>query len=116
MTVRIDRGKLNFPLSWRVLLFKAMRTLIQDLAYAARSFARSPGFTAVVVVSIALGIAANSTVYSIINSLVFAAIPVKEPNRLYTLNDGRPSPGRTSETSVTRPAARSSRASLHTFR
>ena len=66
-----------------------MRTVIQDLVYAARSFSKSPGFTAVVIISIALGIAANSTVYSIVNSMIYASIPVKEPNRLYTLNDGR---------------------------
>ncbi len=66
-----------------------MRTLIQDLTYAARSFSKSPGFTAVVIISIALGIAANSTVYSIINSMIFASIPVKQPNRLFSLNDAR---------------------------
>ena len=66
-----------------------MRTLIQDLSFAARSFAKSPGFTAVVVISIALGIAANSTVYSVVNSLVYGSIPVKDPSRLLTMNDGR---------------------------
>ena len=65
-----------------------MRTLVQDLTYGARGFAKSPGFTAVVVVSIALGIAANSTVYSIVNSLVYASIPVREPDRLFAMNDG----------------------------
>lgn len=66
-----------------------MRSFLQDLVYAARSFARSPGFTAVVVASISLGIAANSTVYSIVNSLVYASLPVKDPDRLYTMMDGR---------------------------
>lgn len=69
-------------------MLTVMRTLIQDLSYAARSFAKSPGFTAVVIISIALGIAANSTVYSVVNSFVYASIPVKEPARLFTLNDG----------------------------
>jgi predicted permease len=65
-----------------------MRTLIQDLSYAARTFARTPGFTAVVVISIALGIAANTTVFSIVNGLLLSSAPVGDPGRLYTFNDG----------------------------
>src|SRR5450759_1030341 len=65
-----------------------MRTLVQDLTYAARSFARTPGFTAVVVISIALGIAANTTVFSIVNGLMLSSAPVGDPQDLYTFNDG----------------------------
>ena len=65
-----------------------MRTLIQDLRYAFRSFANTPGFTAVVVVSIALGIAANTTVFSIVNGLLFSSADVGDPNTLLTFNDG----------------------------
>ncbi|MBS1874739.1 MAG: ABC transporter permease [Acidobacteria bacterium] len=66
-----------------------MRSLIQDLVYAARSFARTPAFTAVVIISVALGVAANSTVYSVVNSLVFASLPVREPDRLLTMNGSK---------------------------
>ena len=65
-----------------------MTTLAQDLRYAARAFAKSPGFTAVVVVSIALGIAANTTVFSIVNSLMLTSAPVGDPDKLFMFNDG----------------------------
>jgi putative ABC transport system permease protein len=59
-----------------------MPTLTQDLRYAARGFARNRGYTAVVVISIALGIAANTTVFSIVNGLLFGELPVRQPDRL----------------------------------
>src|SRR5690242_1515924 len=65
-----------------------MRTLVQDLTYAARSFAKTPGFTAMVVLSIALGIAANTTVFSIVNGLLLSSARVGDPGSLYSLNDG----------------------------
>jgi predicted permease len=65
-----------------------MRTLVQDLTYAARSFAKTPGFTAMVVLSIALGIAANTTVFSIVNGLLLSSARVGDPGSLYSLNEG----------------------------
>lgn len=60
----------------------------QDLLYALRTFRKNPGFTAVVVASIALGIAANTTVFSIVNGLLFASLPVREASRLVSFNGG----------------------------
>jgi predicted permease len=54
-----------------------------------RSFRRQRGFTAAVIVSIALGIAANATVFSLVNGLLLGALPVREPARLLVFNDGR---------------------------
>jgi predicted permease len=65
-----------------------MRTLIQDLRFATRTFVKTPGFTVVVILSIALGIAANTTVFSVVNGLMFGAIPVKDPERLMMLGEG----------------------------
>ena len=65
-----------------------MRTLVQDLTYAARSFAKTPGFTAMVVLSIALGIAANTTVFSIVNGLLLSSARVGDPGSLCSLNEG----------------------------
>lgn len=60
----------------------------QDLLYALRTFGKNPGFTAVVVASIAIGIAANTTVFSIVNGLLFGSLPVHEPARLVSFNGG----------------------------
>ena len=64
-----------------------VENLLQDVAYAFRTFRKSPGFTATVVVSIALGIAANTAVFSIVNALLLGSLPVKEPERLLSFNE-----------------------------
>jgi putative ABC transport system permease protein len=67
-----------------------MSTLIQDLRYGLRVLARSPGFTAVAVLSLALGIGANSTIFSIVDSLFLRPWPVKEPERLVAIRTQSP--------------------------
>jgi predicted permease len=62
---------------------------LQDLKYAFRTIRRSPGFLAVVVVSIAIGVAANTTIFSIANAVLFGALPVHEPHRLVNLSNDR---------------------------
>src|SRR5580658_5140850 len=63
-------------------------TVKQDLIFAARTLVKNPGFTAAVAVSVALAIAANSTVFGIVNGLLLGALPVREPSRLVSLNQG----------------------------
>ncbi|MBI1895502.1 MAG: ABC transporter permease [Acidobacteria bacterium] len=62
--------------------------VLQDIRYARRGFSRSPGLTAAIVVSIALGIAANTTVFSIVNGLFLGSLPVREPERLLVFSEG----------------------------
>jgi predicted permease len=63
-----------------------MSTLLQDLKYGLRMLANSPGFTAIIIISIALGIAANTTVFSVVNGLFLGSLPVRNPERLVSFS------------------------------
>jgi predicted permease len=62
-----------------------MPTQLQDLTYALRRISKSPGFAAAAIVSIGLGIAANSTIFSMVNRFVLRPAPVGNPSTLMTL-------------------------------
>ena len=62
-----------------------LETLRQDVRFAARMLRRSPGFTAVAVLSLALGIGANTGVFSLINTLMLRLLPVRDPASLVEL-------------------------------
>ena len=63
-------------------------TVVQDLTFTGRTLLKNPGFTAAVAVSVALAIAANTTVFGIVNGLLFGSLPVREPSRLVNFNKG----------------------------
>ena len=62
-----------------------MKTLVQDVRYGLRTLVKSPGFAALIVLSIALGIGANSAIFSAINALMLRSLPVHDPHSLYLL-------------------------------
>jgi predicted permease len=66
-------------------IFSWLETLWQDVRYAVRSLAKSPGFAAVVIFSLALGTGANTAVFSALNTVMLHALPYEHPENLATI-------------------------------
>ena len=66
-----------------------MGTLIQNLRYAIRAFWSNPGFAAVVVLTLALGIGANTAIFSVVYSALLRPLPYREAGKLFHLGESR---------------------------
>jgi len=69
-----------------VWLTRWLRDFVYDLRFSARSFLRSPPFTATIVLSLALGIGATTAIYSLVDQVLLHALPIRQPQRLVLID------------------------------
>ena len=65
-----------------------MQQLIQDLRYAMRGLLKRPGFTFIAVMTLALGIGANSAIFSVVNGVLLRSLPLPDSHSLYAVHTG----------------------------
>src|SRR2546426_10196195 len=76
-----------------------METLLQDLKYGIRTLIKNPGFTAVAVLTLALGLGANTAIFSLTDQILLRRLPVERPDELVVLRADGPKTGRVSSDS-----------------
>jgi MacB-like periplasmic core domain len=80
---------------WR---WPSLENLLDDVRYGFRMLRNKPGFSLVAIVTLALGIGANTAIFSVVDAALIRPLPYWQPNRLITLSEVRPQEGKSGET------------------
>ncbi|HLL75119.1 MAG TPA: ABC transporter permease [Pyrinomonadaceae bacterium] len=91
-----------------------METILQDIRYGVRVLAKNPGFTAVAIVTLALGIGANSAIFSVVNAVLLRPLPYPDSERIVSFEGVNPSKGIT-DSNMSVPDFADWRAQSHAF-
>ena len=87
---QVDRVKEDVRETW---LSRLAETVVQDLRYGVRGLRRNPGFALVVVLTMAMGIGANTAIFSVVNGVLLRPLPFKDGERLVVLHQQQPLAG-----------------------
>jgi len=93
---KLDLVRRSTSAFWDALWLQPKRwedDMIQDLRFGVRMLLKTPGFTAVAVLSLALGIGANTAIFSVVNAVLLRPLPFKDPAALFTVWERIPSAG-----------------------